>query len=294
MNNNLKGTIAILILTALYGSYGVFNRLIGQEFGTFSQHLVRNGLVIIFSLFSLVVFKQTFKKIKKKDLKWILLWLLTGSWVMIALFLAFNYLLISTVYFLFYSTMIISGVACGKIFFKEKLDYVKIISIIFSILGLTSIYSLVVNPEDLPYVLLSLGAGVALGFWNTISKKFSSNYPELQLVFWDASFSTLVGLIGLILTSEALPAVGLTSGWLWITVYAIVQIFTVGLLVFGFKHLEAQVGSVMMPIEIVFASLFSYLIFGESLSTGSIIGGALIAAAAFLPNIKMVLKKDKA
>jgi drug/metabolite transporter (DMT)-like permease len=293
MKKSVKGTLALLILTVLYGFYGVYSRLIGKEFGPFSQQWIRNGLGVVIVGLILILSKKKFKKIKKSDRKWIALWLLTGSWIMIAIFVAFNHLLLSTVYFLFYSTMIISGVVCGRLFYKEKLNSVKLISILFSLLGLAFIYSLSVSPEDYFYVILSLMAGVFLGLWNTISKKFSSNYSELQLVFWDALAGMTIGLLGFLFFNEALPISNALSSWFWMVAYALTQVLTVGLLVYGFKHLEAQVGSVILPVEIAWASIFAYLVFKETLTVNSLIGGSLILIGALLPNISKLIKYEK-
>lgn len=48
MNNQAKGTIALLVLTSLYGMYGVFNRFIEAGFGPFSQQLFSNQFVLFF------------------------------------------------------------------------------------------------------------------------------------------------------------------------------------------------------------------------------------------------------
>ena len=82
----------------------------------------------------------------------------------------------------------------------------------------------------------------------------------------------------------------LSPAWWWMFIYALVQVATVWLLVYGFKNLEAQVGIVIMPVEIIFAVIFGYLVFGETLTLGTFIGGVLIATAAFLPNVKLLLE----
>jgi S-adenosylmethionine uptake transporter len=293
MNKSLKGSVAILVTTMIYGSYGVFNRLIGNTFGVFSQNWVRNLIAIFLITIILVFNKQRLKIINKNDRLWVFVWMLTGAFVMLLLFQAFNHLAIATVYFLFYSTMIFSGVLCGKVFFREKINLIKIISIVLAFSGLFIIYAFYLKSGGLIYILMSLTAGLILGFWNSISKKFSDKYSNLQIVLLDAVASTVVALFGTVLLKEGLPIVSFNSGWLWITIYAAFQISSVGLLVYGFKNLEAQIASVVMPVEVIFASIFGYLVFKEALPVSTAIGGALIASAAFLPNVELFLKGRK-
>ena len=291
MTQQSRGTLALILLTFLYGAYGVYNRFIGEAFQTFSAQWVRSALVIGLVLIITVALKLKYARVRNADFWWIAQWLFFGSWIMIFLFLAFNHLQLATTYFLFYAMMILSGVVCGKFFFQEKMNLTKNISVVLSLIGVASIYSFSISRADLMYAVLALLAGVLLGFWNTISKKFSSHYPELQMVLWDAIAGALVGVIGFLIVKESLPTLQLSTSWIWLVVYSVSQVATVGLVIYGFKHLEAQVASLIMPIEIIFASLFGYLIFGETLTVSTIFGGCCIALAAFLPYMRPLLGK---
>lgn len=293
MTQQIKGTLALLILTMLYGFYGVYNRMIGESFGTFSQNWVRNLIVVVVLTMYFIVGRKKLIKIKQKDMPWVIVWLLSGSAIMILLFLAFNNLPLGTVYFLFYSTMITSGFISGMIFFKEKLNLIKVTSITLALVGLTLIYSLAIKPNEIVYVLFALLSGLILGFWNTISKKFSDNYPNLQIVFMDGLASVIVSLLGAFIVKESMPQFTFTSGWVWITLYALTQIASVGLLVYGFKNLEAQIGSIIMPVEVIFATIFGMLVFHEIPTVTTLIGGLLIASASFLPNIQVFLESRR-
>lgn len=262
--------------------------MIGSTFGTFSQNWIRNLIIIVVLGLVFIVTHKKFRPISKKDLPWLLLWLSSGSIIMLLLFVSYNHISISTVYFLFYSTMITSGFIFGTLLFHERLNKIKLISIALALVGLFFIYSLSIKNDEIPYVLSSLMAGLIIGFWNTVSKKFSDNYPNLQLVFLDALASTVVAIVGAILVRESVPLLNFSPGWFWMLAYALTQIVVVGLVVYGFKNLEAQIASIIMPVEVIFASLFNYLIFQEILPISTIIGGILIASAAFLPNIQLL------
>jgi len=287
-----RGIVSLFTAAAFYGLYGVFSRLIGSAFGNFNQNWIKN--LIVLTLITLVIFVNKTKLIspKKKDFKWIILWFLSGSWVTVLTFIAFNNLPIGTTYLIIYSAMITAGFISGEIFFNEKLNRLKIVSLIFAMAGLFIIYRFTLTGNQVFYLVLSLISGFMTGIWNTISKKFSDNYPNNQMVFMDAISSITAAYIGSLIFQEHLPNNIQSISWLWISIYAVVQTINVGLIVYGFKNIEAQIGSIILPIEIIFATLFSYLIFKEVPTPLTVLGGFLIIFAAVVPSLNVLKQKN--
>lgn len=286
MKNSQLGTISLFISAFLYGFYGIFSRLIGSAFGDFNQNWIRNLIVLVLITLVIIANKTQLKKIQKEDTKWLLLWFLSGSWITILTFIAFNHIQITTVYLALYASMITSGFISGKIFFKEKLDLSKKLSLLLCFVGLLIIYKLSIQPSEVFFVLLTLISGFMTGIWNTISKKFSDHYHNNQIVMMDALSSVIAAFIGSLVFKEVLPSVISSLSWVWISLYAIVTMSNVGLIVYGFKNIEAQIGSIIMPVEIIFATIFSFLIFKETPSLFTFIGGSLILIAAIIPNLR--------
>lgn len=291
MSKELKGTFSITLAVMLYGMYGVFSRMIGENFGAFSQNWIRSFILIIFFAIYYLFNKKNWVKIRKKDIKWLIIWPLTGASTTIILFMVFNNLPLGTSYFLFYSTMIVSGFISGKIFFKEKLNKVKIISGFLAVTGLVIIYSLDIPTDKIVFVIGALLAGFLVGLWNTLSKKVSSTYKNFQLVAIDIFVTFLFSFSGAIVVGEKFPILKLSSPLLWIFIFAITQVVTVSCIIYGFKRLEAQIGSVIMPMEVLFATAFGFLFFKEILPVTTLLGGLLIASAAILPNAVLLFTK---
>lgn len=294
MTSNQKyGVLSLFTAASFYGLYGIFSRLIGSAFGNFNQNWIRNAMVLI--LISVVIFitKTKLKSIKRADLKWIVVWFLSGSWVTVLTFIAFNNLPISTTYLAIYSSMITAGFISGKVFFNEYLNKIKIISLILSFLGLLIIYQFSITEDQLLFLVLALISGFMTGIWNTISKKFSSNYPNNQMVMMDAASSVIAALFGAIIFKEYLPDVILTISWVWISIYAVIQTINVGLIVYGFKNIEAQIGSIILPVEVIFATVFSILIFKEIPSISTVLGGVFILIAAIIPSVISFRQNNK-
>ncbi len=292
MKKNKKlGVLSIFTAAGFYGLYGILSRLIGSSFGNFNQNWIRNIIVIVI-IGTVIYFNKTkLISLKKKDIKWIILWFLSGSWVTVLTFIAFNHLQIGTTYLVIYSTMITAGFLSGKIFFSEKLNSLKIISLIFCFIGLFIIFKFSIKPRDYFYILLAMTSGFMTGVWNTISKKFSDNYPNNQLVLMDAISSVIAALIGALIFKESFLVAASPISWFWIIVFACIQTMDVGLIVYGFRNIEAQIGSIILPVEVIFAVIFSYLIFREIPSQSTFIGGSLIMVAAILPNLNLSVRK---
>lgn len=286
MNKKLTGSTFLMLSAVIYGLYGIFSRYI-SEFGSFSQSWVRSFIVlgVIFLMFVLKKFK--WQKIQPKDVKWFLLWILPASFQPAMTFLAFNHLPLGTTYFLIYSTTILGGIISGKVFFSEKLNRVKILSLIFVFIGLFLIYKSDIDLIKSIYVLFALVSGLLVGFWNTLTKKVSGKYSEFQMMSLDQVATLVVCLIGSVIIDEKLPPLSNYSIWIWILIFALSGIVTIFLLIRGFKYVEAQVGSLILPMEIIFASIFGYLVFGEILKMNTYIGGLFILTATVLPNIKL-------
>ena len=287
---SVSGALAIFSVGILYGMYGIFTRFTGQSFTAFSQGVVKNSIAGVLALVLILVLKQKWVWPNPKELPWMLTWLITGLIAMILMFVGFNNLPIGLAYFLLYSTMISSGLLVGKLLFGEKLTPLKILSFVFSLLGLVVIYVDSLSFE-LPAIFILL-AGICLGIWNTVSKKFSSRYSDLELVAIDGVVISLASFFILIFLGQSIPAFNTANqvSWLWIVIHAISQVISISLMIYGFKRIEAQVGSLILPIEVVAATVFGYFFFREVPTLFTFIGGGLIGTAAILPGIEMIMQ----
>jgi drug/metabolite transporter (DMT)-like permease len=240
---------------------------------------------------SFVLKRTVWVKIQRKDIKWFLIWILPASVQPVITFIAFNHLPIGTTLFLVYAAMVVSGIVSGKIFFQEKFSSDKLISSVLIFAGLFLIYQSDISLATSIYALFAALSGLMLGFWGTLTKKVSQNYPPFQMILLDAFPTFLVGIIGASITKEVLPPVSETNAWLWIIPFGLSSILAGSCLIRGFKYVEAQIGTLIMPTELVFASIFGYLFFGEILKFPAYTGGFLILLAAIIP--ALIVKDNK-
>lgn len=286
MRKTLIGFGFLLASTVIYGLFGVFSRYI-SEFSPFSQSWVKSVIIILLILLIFISGRTRWKKISRGDIKWFAIWILPASLQPVMSFLAFNHLPVGATYFLIYSTMILGGIISGRVFFSEKLNLNKLLSLTLLFIGLFLIYrSDIIFAKNI-YVLLALLSGLVVGFWNTLTKKVSGNYSEFQMMLLDGGTALVISLIGSIIIGERLPSISNYSPWLWILIYSVSAVLATIFLIRGFRYVEAQVGSLILPVEIVFGTVFGYLFLGEILKLNTYLGGLLILVAAFLPAIKL-------
>ena len=291
LSNQKVGALFILSGTALFGLYGVFSRLIKLGFNTFSQTFI---IGFIAAITILVVFKYrrySWKKIQRGDMLWFVLWGTSGALVTALMFLSFNNIAIATSYFMFYSMMVVAGIIFGKIFFLEEFNILKFMSLSLSIIGLVFVFYSETGPAFIKYEMFALMGGILAGFWNTASKKISSNYASTQMMLINSSFMIIVGILGMIIMKEPIPLSIPIEAWGYIILYAILELVAAILIILGFKHLEAQKASLLMPIEVVFAAIFGFIFYKEIPTILVLIGGLLIMIGAIMPNIKNTSNK---
>ena len=268
----------------MFGSFGVWSKLIGIDFGTFYQSWTR-GLIIIVVTFPFLYFTKQIIPIPKKDWKWLGIFLLFTSATEAPLFYAYNNMDIGTATLLFFVSQLITLYMFGVMFLGEKLNKVKIISFVLAILGLLVAFKISLAVFAVFAGLMAILNGVATGGESAFSKKLTGNYSALYvtwlawivIVITNAPISILIGEI------QHTPSLSIV--WLWQICFTIASLFGFYLLVKGLESVEASISGLIGLLEIVFSIMFGIIIFNEGLTIQVITAASLIITAAALPHI---------
>lgn len=263
-------------------------RFIGTDFGVFYPFVVR-GLIIAMTLSVFLYLTHSYKKISSKDYKWFLLMPISGITTFITIFIAINHITIGTTLFLHYASLTITGFILGNLFFKEKLNQVKSVSLFLSIVGLLLIFSAPRLQEDLLYLLLALLSGVGSSLWYLMSKKISSKYPYSQILAIDSAIVFLLCAVFAIFLKETFYVPAISFKWASVIGMTAVSFGGYILTVYGFRFLQAQIASLVLLLEVVFGLFLALILFSEIPTVQALIGGVLILIGAALPNL--VFKK---
>ena len=285
-----KGIVLIFLSAVMFGSYGVWSRLIGESFGDFYQGWTR-GLITVVILLPFLLYKKEIISIKREDWGWLFVFLVFTSFTQAPIFYAFTHMDIGTASLLFFSSVLLTMYLVGFLFLGEKLTKGKAVAFVVAVAGLffTFSFSLVL------FTILAAGAailnGIATGGEVSSTKKLSGSYSPLYLTW--LSWLIIIFTNGLISVAigETQHAFSFEAVWLWQAGYTLTSIFAFWFVVAGLKYIEASIGGLVGLLEVVFSVLFGILIFQEALTARVIVGAALILFAAALPHIAELRSK---
>lgn len=294
MENKSKnyGTVLVLLSALMFGSYGVWSRLIGSTMGNFFQGWTRAAIILIL-LLPIVIFRKEITRIKKADVKWLLVFLIFTSLTQAPLFYAYNHMNIGTATLLFFVSMFLTMNIIGFWSYEEKLTGVKVLSSIVALLGMFFVFSFSISEFTLFAALMAVLNGIASGGEVAFSKKLTDNYSPLYVVVlsWGIIFITnAVISLGL---GEIQVQLNLSMPWLWQLCYSIASLLGFWLVIAGFKYIDASIGALLGLLEIIFSIIFGIIIFHESLTAIVVVGAALIIIGAALPNISEYFSKKR-
>lgn len=285
MKPKLKSTTYILTSALFFGTYGVWSRLMGHSFGEFNQAWTR-GLILLIFVLIVSKFKKLFKPISKEDWPWFIIIAIAGGLNQAPYYFGFQHLSIGTATLLFYAALVFGGYLIGKLVFNEKINRIKIISLVISLAGMGIIYQFSLTSSQILPATLTIIAGLLGAICAVLPKKLSSDYHEFQIMTGYFSLQIIFCLPLSLLFNETLPALTNSTAWLAQLAYATSLLIANFTVIEGFKQLDASIGSLIGMAEILFGVLFGFIFFSEILTPTTLIGGALIILAATLPNLK--------
>lgn len=276
--------LALLTSGLIYAIYGPLTRITGNDFGEITQSFIRAVMRVLIIL-CVIIFIKDFKRIQKKDIPWFLLSGIAGAGSTLLYTYAIQKISMGTTMFLFYGTGIIVSFIIGKLIYKEHLNTSKIVSLIFSILGLLILFIREIDFSNLFYLILASLSGVCYSIYSTFSKKVSNNYSITQIVLSFAIIDIFVYAGSFLFISESSNFASITP-WISNFVFALLVSINVFLMVYGFKHLEAQKASLLLLSELLFIILIGVIFYSEIPSIQEFFGSILIFIGLTLPYIK--------
>lgn len=279
-----KNYSQILASSLMYGTYGIWSRLMGGAFQPFYQAWIRS-LIVMALMLPFILARKSFRRIDYEDWPRVGLYILFCVFTQVPLYYAFNHAPIGTVQLIFYSMFIITAYVVGRIYLGEKITKIKILAMIVALVGLAIVFGVSVFAfAPLGLALAGLN-GVASGGEISSSKNISEKYSPALLAFlgWAATLVTHLPIS--ILLGETQYAPRLDGPWLWMITYSAVNTGAFWLSIVGFKFVDASIGSLIGTVEVLSSVLFGAIVFHQSLSWSVAVGGGLIVCAAMLPDL---------
>lgn len=136
------------------------------------------------------------------------------------------------------------------------------------------------------FVILAIVSGVCVSFWNIFAQYISDDISAIALSFYDSVLIVAFSSIASLVFQETWVAPIMSIEWIANISMAVTFIFAGILIPYGFRRIEAQIGSILMPLEIVFGVLIGYLFFRDGIHITIVVGCILIIIASVLPHVR--------
>ena len=285
MSKKLKGTLSLLLATAIWGSTFVAQSVGVEKIGPFTFLAIRCVLAVLTLLPVLLIrSKGTFLKTIKDPVLW-KVGILCGSALFVATALQqFGLIYTSAGKSGFITAMYIVLVPIFGLFLKQKPPKSIILSIVLAAIGLYFLSGTGLTAINIGDVL-TLGCAAAFAIQILLLDRFAQDLDSVALNMVQALVCAVFSAVFMFFT-ETINTSDILACWLPLAYAGCLSMgVAYTLQIVGQKSLEPATASVLMSFESVFAAVSGWLILNESLPFMEIIGCALVFIAIIIPQI---------
>ncbi len=283
MNKSLLGLGSLLTAGLLFGSFGIWVRLLSTDLSSYQQIAFRNIIAIAIAL-GIIYFKKVKLSFTGVSPKYLILFGL--SFPIAVIFYTFSMLKTSIMLgiFSFYLGSILFSLLLGVTIFKEKITLQKSLSILLVLSG----FYFFIQPNGLKNLDLGMIFGIIAGLFDTISNAFRKHLAGKL----DRVVLTLVPQIGGIVVATilmmlfgglAIPTIS-TANWFIGILFGLLLFAINYLTLYGFQHFDLNLGTIAISTEVAFATLFGWLVFSEIPRALDLYGAFFIILAIIVGN----------
>jgi drug/metabolite transporter (DMT)-like permease len=278
-NASLFGYLAVLAAAAMWGTSGIFVKLIVDSSGVSATALAfwRDISTFTVLLTGGLLFNHRQLVVKRADLPW-----LAGMGISLGIFhvgwnlgVVLNGAAVTTVQ---QAAMPAIVAVVAWFIWQEPLTWRKILAIILTFVGTVLVSGVIeAGQSDFTIVGLLVGLGVPTFYagWSLFGKKLRSGYNALVVLTYAFGFATLVLLPFQFFITQPFPVPSIT--YLWFA--GLIFMATLGGFVtylFSLGRLQASVASILAMSEIAFVAVYAYFLLGERMTLTQILGTVLV------------------
>lgn len=289
MKKQLRGSLALLCGTMIWGSAFIAQSVGMDLIGPFTFQAIRCALAVVF-LFLLtfvfdwkIGFKKSLAKWKNKQL-WI-----SGGVCGAALFVAASLQQVGLIYTEpgkagFLTAMYIVLVPILGIFLHRRPGLNAVFSVVLALVGLYLLSFMGVSSINVGDLLL-IGCALAFAVQILLIDSFAQDLDGLRLNCVQALVVAVLSLPWMLLTEE-LDLGNILACWLPLGFAGILSMgVAYSLQIVGQKNLDPTTASLIMSLESVFAALGGWLILHNTMTPRELLGCALVFAGVILSQL---------
>ena len=287
MNNKLRGTLALLAATVIWGSAFIAQTVGMDHIGPMTFQAARCGLGALFLIpviFLLDKDKRQYLRAWANPQLW-----KTGFFCGCALFVAAGLQQVGLVYTTagkagFITAMYIVLVPILGLVFRQKPSLGAWLSVVIAVVGLYLLSCTGDSGINLGDVLM-LGGALGFAVQITLVDRMAANLDGLRLNCIQAFVCSMLSAVAMLLT-ETPTLSGIASSAVPIAYAGILSMgVAYSLQIVGQRHLEPTPASLIMSLESVFAALCGWLFLHERMRPVELTGCALVFCAVILSQL---------
>jgi drug/metabolite transporter (DMT)-like permease len=276
-SDHALGAAALLGSALLYAMFGLFIRELDKMYNIGGQilagYLVASSMMFVYIRLT----KRSIEFDRRSFVRMVALGL--ASCISIVMFVyAVTELKLANAVFLIYAGSMLSSIPLGSAM-GEAFSLRKILVLLLALGGIATFGDF--DTSLSLGALAAIGCGVLMSFGNAMRKSLAE-VP--RHVITQIQFTTVaVASVPFAFLADS-PVVHDVSLLPLITtfVYAIGRIGLTYLTLYGYKHIDVNVGTVLQSTELVFAAILGFAVLNESPTAMELSGGSLILTAAVL------------
>ncbi len=169
----------------------------------------------------------------------------------------------------------------SAVFLGERLTSTRLVAAALTVLGsalVAQVHQTAFLRLNLTGILFGLLTAFSMAMYSILGKRAVGRYSPWTVVLYAFAAGGLFLALGSgrgLLAATNYPAVA----WLWIIGLALIpSLGGYALFTFGLRDLPASQASIIATWEVVTAALFGWLVYGERLAAGQVIGAGLVCA----------------
>lgn len=279
------GYLAVLLATACWGSSGIWVEFVVETSGVTALPLAfwRDLATFLVLFLGLRVLYPAWLVVKRRDLKW-----LVGLGASLGTFHVFwnlgvllNGPAVATVQ---QAAMPAIVAILAALIWEEPLTVRKIVAIILTFVGTVLVSGIdVLGGADLTLggFLVGLGIPIAYAAWNLFGKKVRGDYNPVTTLTYGFGFGALVLLPFQFFRPQPWPVSSQAVLW-FAGLIAVATILAFVLYTYALGHLQASVASILAMAEIPIVAFYAYVLLGDRMTLGEVIGAALVVAGVLM------------
>ena len=285
--HSARGYLFVVLAACLWSTIGLFMRALHDGFGfpALTLAFLRAGVAFVIAFVFLALTRRELLRLTRRS---ILLLMLYGAIGIGAFYFVYAQAIIATsvttaVVLLYTAPAFVALMAWRA--WREPLNRRKIIAIGLAFVG-CALVARAYDPSQLSLnsigILFGLGAGFTYALFTVLSKAGLKQFSPWTLMTYELGFGALF-LLPFLNPTSFLPLTQPSMAWLYILGLALGP--TIGAIAafnLGLRNLPASNVSIVATIEPVMASALAFILLGEQLELGQIIGGAMVIGGALL------------